>query len=123
MALDRAAILKDGAPSRHLPLVRVDVPEWGGEVWVRTLTGAELDAFEASRVRVGKNGKPELAIANTRGTLAALCCCDEKGARLFSDDDAPELGRLGARGLDRVYDAAARLNGLSKEAVEEARGN
>jgi hypothetical protein len=34
----------------------VDVPEWGGSVNVRTMTGADRDAFENTLVEVGKDG-------------------------------------------------------------------
>jgi hypothetical protein len=40
----------------------VSVPEWGGEVVVRALTGAERDAFEQSTIEQrGKSVKTNLA--------------------------------------------------------------
>ena len=43
MALDRDAIL---AQPVVLPRELVDVPEWGGDVWVRMLTASERDQLE-----------------------------------------------------------------------------
>ncbi len=40
--------LIDGADD--LPVEDVEVPEWGGAVRLRTLTGSERDGFEASVV-------------------------------------------------------------------------
>lgn len=117
-ALEKGAIF---AP-RVLPIERVEVPEWRGHVYVRTLSGAERDAFESATVRV-RSGKTEAMLDNLRGRLVALCTCDENGRRLFVDDDAAEIGRLNGVAVDRVFQAAQRLNGMSSGAVEEARGN
>ena len=43
--------------SDDLPCETVPVPEWGGEVQVRTMTGTDRDAFEASLI--GKEGRLE----------------------------------------------------------------
>lgn len=119
MILDRAAILSVTA----LPVEPVEVPEWGGTVHVRTLTGIERDAFEASTVRVRKDGKTEPNMTNLRGRLVALVLCDASGKRLFSDDDAPELGRRSAAALERILKVARRLNGMDETSLEDARGN
>ena len=44
--LNREAILA----AEDLPRELVEVPEWGGAVYVRALTGAERDQFEASKI-------------------------------------------------------------------------
>ena len=96
----------------------VDVPEWGGPVFVRVLTGAERDAFESEAVgdrRVGKS--------NVRAQLCARAICDERGDRLFSDDEVGALAAKSAAALDRVFEAASRLNGLSGRDVEELEKN
>ena len=36
-----------------LPREKVNVPEWGGEVLVRTMSGTDRDAFEAS-LQIGR---------------------------------------------------------------------
>ncbi len=116
--LSRDAILQ----AQDLPFEDVEVPEWGGAVRVRGLTGAERDAFEQSIVETrGKNTRMNLK--NIRAKLVALCVVDEQGNRVFSDDDAEALGRKSAAALDRVFEAAQRLSGLRKEDVEELAGN
>jgi hypothetical protein len=62
MALDKAGIFA----ANTLPRVEVQVPEWGGSVWVRTLTAAELDAFEASTVTRDRNGETKPNLVNVR---------------------------------------------------------
>lgn len=96
----------------------VDVPEWGGTVRVRMLTGTERDDFEASCVQqAGKVRR--VNIRNIRAKLVALCIVDATGNRVFSDTDVKALGAKSAKALDRVYDAACKLNGLSDEDVDK----
>jgi len=113
--LTRESILQ----SDDLPRELVEVPEWGGDVYVRTLTGTERDAFEQSMVH--KKNKTNLA--NVRARFAVLTVCDDSGQRLFTDEDAKELGTKSAAALDRVFEVAQRLNGFSKEDAEDLAGN
>jgi len=97
----------------------VDVPEWGGSVMVRGMTGRERDAFEVSLMTPGRGGKRELNPANLRAKLVARCVVDDDGNRLFTDADIAELGDHSAAAIDRVYAVAARLSGMSGEDQEE----
>lgn len=116
--LTRDDILK----AQDLPTERVSCPEWGGEVIVRGLTGAERDAFEQGIVETrGKNTRMNLK--NIRARLVALTVVDEQGNRLFSDDDVEPLGRKSATALNRVFEVAQRLSGLTPADVEELAGN
>ncbi len=93
---------------------QVEIPEWGGTVYVRGLTGAERDAFEASINADGGQGK----IQNVRARLVAFTVVDENGNRIFSDADAGILGRKSANALNRVFEVALRLNGIGNKEVE-----
>ena len=73
-----------------LPKELVEVPEWGGEVYVRTMTGLERDSWEGSIVKMkprrvnGRNiQEPEIIFANARAKLLAKVLCDENGKSLF----------------------------------------
>ena len=105
--------------SDDLPSELVNVPEWGGEIFVRTLTGTERDAFEQSMVQ--KKNKPNMQ--NVRARFAVLTICDDKGERVFTDADAAELGKKSAAALDRVFAVAQRLNGFSQDDAEDLAGN
>lgn len=112
--LKRDDILK--VDDRAMELVQV--PEWGGEVWVRGLNGAERDKFEASMVQT--RGKSQTVnMANVRARLAAASMCDEGGVRLFADADVDALGQKGAAALQRVFLVAQRLSGIGEEDVKE----
>jgi len=100
----------------------VEVPEWGGSVIVRGLSGAERDHFESSVVEMdGK--KVKVKSENMRAKLVALCVVDETGARIFSDQDVAALGQKSAAALDRVFQAAQRLSGLTEVDVQELEKN
>lgn len=98
-----------------LPRELVNVPEWGGDVFVRTMTGTDRDAFEASLI--GKEGRME----NVRARLVSLALCNEAGERMFDDAEIAALGKKSARALDRVFNVAQRLNGIGTEQVEAAK--
>jgi len=104
----------------------VAVPEWRrggtGTVIVRGLMGDERDDFEASCIR-GKGRKTEVNYRNARAKLAARCMRNPDGSLMFSDDDVVALGKKSAAALNRVYEVAARLSGLTEEDLEELAGN
>lgn len=100
----------------------VEVPEWGGSVLVRGMTGLERDNFEQELVtRKGKH--TSFNWSNVRAKTVALCVIDENGRRMFSDSDVEALGQKSAAGLERVFDVARRLSGLSDSDVEELEKN
>ena len=92
--------------ANDLPLECLAIPEWGGDVMVRTMTGADRDAFEASLI--GKEGRME----NVRARLVSLTLCDANGVRLFTDAEVAELGNKSAKALDRVFTIVQRINGI-----------
>jgi len=112
--LNRDDILKVS----DISIEEVDVPEWGGSVFVKGMTGTERDAFESSIVQQrGKNSSVNMS--NIRAKLSAQTICDEAGERLFTDADVKALGKKSATALQRVFDVAQRLSGISGDDVEE----
>jgi hypothetical protein len=95
----------------------VPVPEWGGTVRIKRMTGAEKDTFEASMTIIQQQGnrivqKPNFV--NVRAKLAARCIVDPAtGELMFSDADVLDLGRKSGAALDRVVAAAKRLNRMN----------
>lgn len=97
----------------------IEVPEWGGAVRLRTLTGGERDKFEADSMTMNKKGTPQMNLVNMRARLVALCAVDEGGKRMFSDSEVTRLGSKSALAINRLFDAARKLNGMTEEDVEE----
>ena len=104
----------------------VEVPEWGGSVRVRGLSGTERGRFEAlvtsddskRRSRGTERRKIDL-LASVTSRLCAKCIVDESGKRLFSDHDVEQLGAKSAAAIGRVSEVAMRLSGLSGDDVDE----
>jgi hypothetical protein len=103
-----------------LKSVTVEVPEWGGSVLVRTMTGADRDAFETSMVTVKSDGTRTPDMTNLRAKLVALTLVDEAGNRMFEVEDIPRLALKSAAALERVFEVAQRVNGLGLKAEDDA---
>lgn len=116
--LSRDQILK----ADDLAIEQVEVPEWGGTVLVRGLTGEERDMYEQSLVE-GRGKNAQMNLRNARAKLVVLCVVDEAGKPLFQRADVAVLGRKSAAALDRIFEAAKRLSGLSDSDVDELLGN
>ena len=118
-ALTREAILE--AEDRVTEWVAV--PEWRGQVLVRSLSGVERDAYESSIARVrweGTRPTVESNTGNVRARLVSMTVVDpDSGANLFSERDVLVLGQKSASALERVFKVAQRLSGLSDADVEE----
>ncbi len=102
-----------------LRIEEVDVPEWGGSVFVRNLNGRARDRFESSRYKIDANGTVEVIHENPRATLLALSLCNELGELLFSIADVQAIGEKNGAVLDRLFDVAQRLSGLRPKDLEE----
>jgi hypothetical protein len=108
--------------ANDLPTQEVPVPEWGGSVLVRGLTGKERDEFEMSMIQM-TGPSVELRMQNARARLVALGCIDEQGNRLFTAKDVEALSRKSGAALDRVYSAIQKLSGLSADDMKELTAN
>ena len=101
----------------------VHVQEWGGDVLVRTMTGADRDAFESSMITTLADGTRKPNMANMRAKLVALTVVDEAGNRVFDVSDVDRLALKSASALERVFNAAQRINGLGLQAEADAAKN
>lgn len=115
MLLNRAAILT----ADDLKFVDVPVPEWGGEVRIRSLTGTQREAFGRSLLDAA--GKPSGEGYNLK--LVAVSVVQEDGTLAFTLDDVQILGTKHAEALARVVDAVETLNKMKAGAIEAAKGN
>jgi hypothetical protein len=100
----------------------VDVPEWGGKVRIRCMTGSERDAYEAS-VYEFKGGAMQLNREDLRSKLLARVLVDSQNERLFTDAEVKLLGRKNAKVIDRLFTIAQRINALSDDDVKKLEKN
>lgn len=107
--------------AKDFRLEPVDVPEWGGRVYVRTMTGEERDAFEDKvlEIRDPKTGIPK-SIKGLKTLLVSLTACDKEGKRLFAGDgDAKKLAQKSGAAIERIFEVAQRLSHITDEAIQE----
>lgn len=112
--LSRADILA----ADDIKKIKISVPEWGGEVLVRTMTGDERDQFEDFC-----NAKGGKSIAGVMALLLSMTIADESGHRLFSVDDVGALGKKSAAAISRLYMKSRKLNALTQKDIEDLAGN
>lgn len=97
----------------------IDVPEWGGSVRISVMSASDRDSYEASTFKmVGKEVKPDMT--NARAKLVSRCAIDEDGKLLFTTAEVEKLGKKSASALDRLVNAARRINGMGEESIEDA---
>lgn len=107
--LDKTTILS----AADLTTETVNVPEWGGDVDLRALSGLDMEAFQAS-IR-DADGK---IVGRVRERFLAYSIVDGIGARVFADDDIEALAKKNPLVLNRLFEVAQRINGLG--AAEQA---
>jgi hypothetical protein len=103
----------------------VEVPEWGGTVRIRGLTARERSLMEATFIAV-RGEKLEIkvdALQTMREKLVAAALTNEEGQRLFGDNEIRELGKKSSEVIQRLFDKAQDLSGMSEAAVTRAEGN
>lgn len=113
-----------GAPAPQLE--RVEVPEWGGAVFVREMTAGERDSYEAAIIAehaLGEKGNVRLRVRRVRARLLVCTVFDAQGTPMFAEADIDELAAKPIRPVQRIYNAAARLNALSDLDIKELAGN
>lgn len=108
MSLTREQILAARNREDRKP-VKVTVPEWGGDVYLRVLTVAD-------QVALSEDVKP----ADMPVQVLLHCIVDEAGTRLLNDEDAEELAKEDFPLVLRLFGEAAKLNGLTSKELEDA---
>lgn len=100
---------------------KVDIPEWKGCVYVKTMTGAERDAFE-QRVHDQKANN-KINITGIRSLLLALTICDDAGKNLFSKDEVDKLDKKSAKVISNIFEISQRMNGIGEQEIDELAKN
>lgn len=114
-----AALTKDQiVAANDSGLLKVSVPEWGGDVFIRVMTVGERDAYEREWI-----GKRESGIENFRAKFLARCLCDESGKRLFTDEEVGLLAEKNARTCSMLWTKAMNHNAITNEDVNELAKN
>lgn len=121
MGLTREEIL---AAKDMPPLKKLNVPEWGGDIYLRALELNEKDIHDQHMLYwKGKKGNVTGEVKNLRASKLAKVIVDEAGKRLFSDADIEALGKKNAVVMCRIWDESEAIDAVDKEAIDEAEKN
>ena len=101
-----------------LPTKDMDIPEWGGMLTIRTLTGAERDEWESAFVNQDK-----INMRGLKARLIQLTVMNGDGQQMFTKADLQKLNSKSASVIDRIFEVSQRLSGLTKKDVDELVGN
>lgn len=97
--------------------LKVHVPEWGFDIYVRVLTVGERDQYENMWLARGHGG-----VKDFRSQYLCRVLSDEAGKRIYTDDDVQEVAQLDGSVLARVFDIAASHNKLTEKDIRELAG-
>ena len=91
--------------------LKVHVPEWKCDVWIRTLPLGELQAWELACLRSKGEG-----VDDYRTRYLAKCLVDAEGRELFTSEQLKRVsGTVGAR----LFKIAQKHNELDEKELEE----
>jgi hypothetical protein len=107
MAVDLRNQLLNANDIKVQPL---DIPAWGGTYYLRVISGKAREHFEESY--------SQEKMKNFRLRFLVLTLCDEAGKPILSDADMDALGERSSVEINRVFDAAWKLNAFTQEAVD-----
>lgn len=104
----------------------VHVPEWGGHVMLRGITAGERDRWESQAVTITGQGKNQVrnVKGNLRASLLVLSIVDPTTKQpMFTRADVDALAAKSAAAMDRLYDKARDLSGMSEDDIKELEKN
>lgn len=95
----------------RLPVLEVAIPELEDIAFIRSMDCNDRD-FVSSYVAANR----ESTLPDFREMTLVRALCDAEGTRLFSDADVPELKKMPAFIIDKLYKVASDYNSLGEEA-------
>lgn len=111
MALTKDQILS----CQDIKIEEVHVPEWGGSVHIRVLSGTDREAWETAVLEKKLKGY-------IRTNLLVRAICDATGNPIFTDADVEVLGRKNSKVIDQLFERIQNLNKVTKQDID-ALGN
>lgn len=99
-------------------LLEVQVPEWGGSLFIRVMSVGERDAYENDWIKNKHHG-----VDNFRAKFLQRVLCDATGRLLFTAGELDLLAAKSARVMNRLWQKAMAHNALTDADVEELAKN
>lgn len=120
--------------TNDIEVKEVQVPEWGGSVFIRQLSRGEQDTYlkrqygETKMKQDTKAKQQEISAVNIYGHDAYLCACgicDQDGKPLFKQTDVDELKKKNGAVIGRLAVEIVKFSAMAGdvEAVEEIKNS
>jgi hypothetical protein len=103
-------------------LKEMEVPEWGGSVWIRPVTLGEQGRLADAGHKFEK-ADPSARLKGTTVKLITWVVSDETGNPMFADTDIPALMNQPATIFLKLQDAILELSGLTESSRAELEKN
>jgi hypothetical protein len=94
-----------------IKIKEVEIPEWGGTVYVRSMDGVLRDWVEAE----WRKPNP----TNVRAMICVATICDADGKLLFDNKDVETLSKKNYAALDRIVIASAEINEITQKQIDD----
>jgi hypothetical protein len=107
--------IKKAASERRRAPEPFHVPAWNSQVFIRQLTAAQKDAFDASLVKVTAGGR-EQDMSNFRAKFLCACLENADGFLIFDSEDVTWLGEQPTADIDPIFRECQRVNGIGEDA-------
>jgi len=116
MSLTRDQILD----AKDRTLEPVDVPEWGGTLYLQQMSAAQAATFRAAMLQAVDSQTASIVdaelLTRMERRVVAWCATDADGKRLFTDEDADTLlGDKSPAVITRLSEKALELSALTEE--------
>lgn len=113
--LDKAAILAFASNSA-LKVEKIELPEMGGDVYIKELTAGEREALEKQmQSQTDKNA--------VRATVFVHSVCNADGELMFDVEDIEAIKQLPSRPVIKVFNRSNEINGITPKQVDTAEKN
>ena len=113
------------AKARDITLERIDVPEWGITVGVKSLTVGEREEYQAGMISAlqsdGSIDVTQVHLGEQQRTLVALCAVDpDSEDPIFEGADDPVLINANAGVMETLFQSILDISGMREDSVDEA---
>lgn len=98
-------------------ITEIDVPEWGGSVYIKPLSVEQRDAF--TDLVMNAEGKIDSKGFQVKMLLFALV--NEQGNRIFTNEDEEFLNKKSTKVIDFLFKKVQQLSGMGDNAITEAK--
>jgi hypothetical protein len=98
--------------------MELDHEAFGQKVWIQEMNGQERDDWERAVAKKQDKEGRMTDVVGLRAKMIQLTLVDEKGVRVYSENEAEEINQLPGRFREDLFDAALEFNGLTKQAEE-----